>query len=416
MKGAQKTGLLALALAALVATACAGGQPNPTATAAARTNPTPGAASNTSPAAGGPASSQEVKLVVTGPFSGDLAIYGVPSRKAVELAVEEWNARPGQTLKVTLEVGDDVGKGDIARQLATRYASDPKILGVIGPMNNASVETAAPFYEQAGLALVSPSATRTSLSERGWKTFHRVTLRDDAQGAAAAAFAADELNPQKVVVVDNKSAYSTSLADAFAQTLQARGVTAVQRLKIAPDQQSYAADVDNIAKQNPDLVFFAEEGVVAPVFLRELRAAGVTAQFLGSDGLFDTKQFIQGAQGAADGAYVVFLGPDLTVTPEAKPFVDKLSTRITGTPTAFEAQAYESANLMLEAMGRAAAAPNGKLERKAVLDSLNQIERPQSVLGYPLKFDAKGDLDGGYAFIYQVKNNNFTQVKAQKRP
>jgi branched-chain amino acid transport system substrate-binding protein len=76
--------------------------------------------------------------------------------------------------------------------------------------------------------MVSPSATATDLTTKGWKVLHRVVANDSQQGPAAGRYIKEVLKAQRVVVVDDGTAYGAPLADAVAQVL---GSTVVGRDK-----------------------------------------------------------------------------------------------------------------------------------------------------------------------------------------
>ena len=73
-------------------------------------------------------------------------------------------------------------------------------------------------YFDAGLAHVSPSATRTTLTKGSPREatpgFFRVVPGDYIQGPSDAKFMVDKLKVKQVVILDFQEPYSVGLADA----------------------------------------------------------------------------------------------------------------------------------------------------------------------------------------------------------
>ena len=69
--------------------------------------------------------------------------------------------------------------------------------------------------------------------------------------------------------------------------------------------------------------------------------------------------------------------------------------------------AYEAANILLEAVKTA-----GKADRAAVRDAVRATKDYKGILGFPIGFDAKGDVATPTLSVYQVKGKGFELVKS----
>jgi len=65
-------------------------------------------------------------------------------------------------------------------------------------------------------------------------------------------------------------------------------------------------------------------------------------------------------------------------------------------------------NILLTAIDQAAA--DGDISRKEVVENLHKINGYTGILGFPISFDQKGDLEGGATYFFQVSGNDFVQV------
>jgi ABC-type branched-subunit amino acid transport system substrate-binding protein len=83
-------------------------------------------------------------------------------------------------------------------------------------------------------------------------------------------------------------------------------------------------------------------------------------------------------------------------------------TKQFGSFGSFGGPAYAATTVLLEAIQRASKA--GSVTRASVLAEVAKTDDATSVLGIPIKFDAKGDIVGAAFYIFQVKGANFVLV------
>jgi branched-chain amino acid transport system substrate-binding protein len=282
---------------------------------------------------------------------------------------------------------------------------------IVGPAGSQEVLAVAPVLGKVNLGMISPSATRTDLTEQGWKNFFRVVPRDDVQGTTDASFMIDQLKAKKVLVIDDQTAYSTGLRDVVVQALEAKGAT-VNTDSITQKDTDFSSLVTKMKGDPPDVVFLPWQlANQAAVFAKQMAEQGVKSTIFGSDGLFSAKDFIDGAAGATEGAYVSNFAPDIKSIAASKPVADAYQAKY-GDFTSFGAPTYAAMIVALEAVQRAQKA--GTLSREAVLAELGKTDQSTSVLGIPIKLNAKGDVDNASFFLFQVKEGKFVLVTKSK--
>ncbi|HHY33314.1 MAG TPA: branched-chain amino acid ABC transporter substrate-binding protein [Firmicutes bacterium] len=352
-----------------------------------------------------------VKIGAAGPFTGDLSKIGLDSLNAIRMAVEEANAEGGVGgRKIEIVVGDDAGDPARAVTVADKFAMDPSVLGVVGPMNSGTVNAALPTYQRAGLVLISQSATNPSLTELGYKVMHRICPRDDAQGPAAARFIAEELGAKHVYIIDDKGAYGQGLADQVAAALQKAGVK-LTRGQVTPEDRDFSPILTKVKAASPDLLYLAlPNPAQAAALIKQAVGLGLRPKLMGGDGLKERDQLIVGAGGAAEGMYVTAIGRDIKDVPEAQGFIKKFESRY-GAMSIFSGQSYEATKILIEAMRKAAAGNPARLTRAAVLEAVHNTRGYKGILGFPVGFTSKGDVLGASIYVFQVKGGDFVQVK-----
>lgn len=368
------------------------------------------------------AADQVIKIGAMGPFTGDLSKIGLDSLHAIEMAVAEVNAAGGiGGHRVELVVADDAADPAKAIIVAEKLVMDRAVLGVVGPMNSSTVAAALPSFERAGLVIISQSATNPDLTERGYKVMHRVCPRDDAQGPAAARFIVDELKARRVYIIDDKSTYGQGLADQVASALKKAGVQ-VERGQITAADKDFSALLTRAKAAAPDLIYLAlPNPAQGASLIKQAVGLGIKASFMGGDGLREKDQFIKGATGYAEGVYVTAIGRDIKEVPEAAQFLKKFETKY-GATSIYSGQSYEAAKLLLDAIARsmsdaggAGGAADRLPSRAAVLKAVHATKGFKGILGFPVRFDQKGDLVGSSIYVYQVRGGEFEQVKEYRR-
>jgi branched-chain amino acid transport system substrate-binding protein len=90
--------------------------------------------------------SETVKLASIGPMTGESAKMGEDISRAVQLAVDEWNARGGVLgRKIELLIEDDRADPKDAVSLASKVAAQG-VVGVIGHYNSSCTIPASNIY------------------------------------------------------------------------------------------------------------------------------------------------------------------------------------------------------------------------------------------------------------------------------
>ncbi|MEI7639011.1 MAG: ABC transporter substrate-binding protein, partial [Syntrophus sp. (in: bacteria)] len=105
--------------------------------------------------AGPAAAADTIKLGVAGSHSGDLASYGLPTKRAAELVAKEFNAKGGVLgKKVEILSEDDVCKPELATNTATKLVSRGAHV-VLGHICSGATKTALGIYKDAGIVTMS---------------------------------------------------------------------------------------------------------------------------------------------------------------------------------------------------------------------------------------------------------------------
>ena len=352
-------------------------------------------------ASGGGESACAAKIGIQAPITGPVAQLGGEQLNFAQFAIDQYNEEHGTEFE--LVEGDTQLTPAQATTVIQQFISDDDILAVVGPAGSQEVSAIGPLADRADLALISGSATGADLTEGGkYPTFFRVVPRDDQQATDDAQFIVDELAPQKVMVVDDQSSYSTGLADAIVPELEAAGIT-VQRESVNQKQTDFSSLVSTVS-DDTDLVFLPwQVATNSQRFGQNLAEQGKDAVIFATDGSYSPDQF------SAEGAYVSSFAPDITAIPENKQLAKDIEAEH-GEFGTYGPPLYAAAMVAAEAIDKVCQSGED-LSRASVLEQIRQTDQPDSILGQPITFDENGDLVDAQFAIFQIEaDGTYTAV------
>jgi branched-chain amino acid transport system substrate-binding protein len=342
----------------------------------------------------------DLKIGFFGALSGDNAGLVTPMKNGAALALDQYS-KTNPTCKVSLAEYDSQGSPDKAGGLATSAVNDAKVVGIIGPAFSGESEVANPIFDSAGLPGITPSATRPSLSTKGWKIFHRGVGNDLSQGPAAGRYIKDVLKPEKVFVVDDQSAYGAGLADEVKKTL---GASVVGSDKAAEKMTEFGSIISKVKTSGATVLFYGGYTAEAAPFAKQLRAQGWTGQFVGGDGINDDNMI---KVAGADSAGVLATCPCAPATAAKGTFVADYKAKYAGAdPGVYADVAYDLMNVYLDAIKA------GKKTRADIQAFLGSYNKAGSASGVSYKWESNGELDPSQVVVWMfvVKDGKWAPV------
>ena len=343
---------------------------------------------------------------VAAPITGAAASLGGQQLKWARFFVSRYN-RSHRARKFRI-VSGDTQLPDTAQaiQVAERFASNGRILGVVGPAGSQEVQVSTAPLKSGGLGFVSGSATRTSLTVDGTRRgfFFRVVPNDDQQGPRVANYMLRTLNARRITVIDGQDSYSIGLSDTVERLLRAARGTNIRRESVNPDTTTDFSSLIARIPNNTDVVYIPWQlAPKAQLFGQQMRAAGKNATLFGSDGLFDPDTF------RIAGSYVSFFPIDL----KHRAITQYRRGPGGGKSDLFGLPTHEATKVVARAIDRACL--NGTATRREVRNNITRtfIPKSQSLLGFQIRFMRRvaaplgpGDMQRPADFgIYRIQPN-----------
>jgi len=349
-----------------------------------------------------------MKIGFPTPLTGGAGFLGQEQASWAKYAVATLAPKLG--LKIQLQLGDTPveqgGGAPPAQALAQKYIADPKFVGVIGPSTSGAVAASTKAYFQAGMAHITPSATRTDLTQtvngvkEGTPAFFRVVPGDYIQGPSDANYMIKTLHVKKVVILDFQEPYSVGLADAVEATLKAAGVS-TSRLSAPNTTTDYSAFVTKVPS-DADIVFFpTQKPPDAQTFAQQLLEQGKKAKVFGGDGSNDATIF------KAPGSFVSNFAPDITgIAADASLVAGWKKANPGKSVGSFGPPTYGAAQVLMTAIKAACTSGKGSITRTAVFHHVKQVVIKNWILGGTFRFSTKSnDPLNAKFYIFQIQSD-----------
>jgi len=336
-------------------------------------------------------------IAYQGPLTGGEASTGIDEQNAVKYAIKIFEAA-NPTIKIKLVSVDDEGDPAVASKVAPGVGSNRTIIGLVGPAYSGATIASLPYYKAGNLSVISPSATRVSLtdpksatkrSDYGRPIFHRVVATDDKQGPALAKFATKGIATPKVFVFDDQSSYAVPLRGYVEGALKKiTGATLVGGGDSVPNTTTdFSPTIAKIKSSGAEVVIYTGYYSQAAIFVKQLRDSGSKAVFAGGDGVFN-QEFPKLAGASAEGALLTGVAGLADVDPKLEAdFKAKMGV----SSGVYAVESIDAANIFLSGI------KNGKTTRAAINKWIKSYNL-KGLSGASLKFDQHGDIsEGGFA-------------------
>jgi branched-chain amino acid transport system substrate-binding protein len=363
---------------------------------------------------GGSAFAQDmvVKIGHVGPTSGGIAHLGKDNENGARMAIDELNAKGvmigGKKVKFELLAEDDAGDPKQGTAAAQKLV-DSKVNGVIGHLNSGTSIPASRIYSDAGIPQISPSATNPKYTRQGYKTTFRVVADDVHLGGTLGRYAVKTLKGKSIAVIDDRTPYGQGVADEFDKALKAAGKTAVAREFTNDKATDFTAILTNIKAKKPDIIFYGGMDAVAGPMLRQMKQLGITAKFMGGDGICSGELPKLAAGTMADGQVICAEAggiddKDAAATKAMADFKAAFKKKFNADVQIYSPYVYDSINVMVAAMVKAGSADPAKY-----LPELAKTSNYKGVTG-SISFDEKGDIKNGALTLHSYKADKQTNI------
>ncbi len=339
-----------------------------------------------------------------GPLTGGAASYGNSVKNGLEIAIDEVNAAGGvkvgeTTYTLKLSFKDDEAVEDKA---VTAYNAlmDEGINVLLGATTSGSSLAIADLTNKDGILQLTPSGSAKDITLND--NVFRLCFTDPLQGATIAKYVIDKPYSKVAVLYNNSDEYSTGVYEAFKEELEKAGKAdaLVAAESFTTEDIDFSTQLTKIKSASPDAIFIPAYYEAAAQITKQARAAGIEADFVGSDG-WDGVLAQATDKEALDGA--IFLSPFLASdsSESVQKFVKAYEKKAGSTPDQFAADAYDTVYVIKAAMEKA-----GSIESKDLISAMTEIK--VSGLTGDVTFEASGEPSKSAKFV-GIENGEYVQ-------
>ncbi len=231
-------------------------------------------------------------------------------------------------------------------------------------------------------------------------------VADDVHlGGTLGKYAVESLKGKSIAVIDDRTAYGQGVADEFEKGVTAAGGKVVGREFTNDKATDFNAILTTLKAKKPDVVFFGGMDAVAGPMLKQMKALGIKAKFMGGDGICSSGLVDLAGDGMADEQ--VYCAEAGGVEGEAKVGMEKFKAdfkaKFNADVQVYAPYVYDSVKVMVEAMKAADSSEPAKY-----LPKLKEINY-KGVTG-TIAFDEKGDIKNGALTLYTYKGGKRSEI------
>lgn len=359
--------------------------------------------------AAGPASAQQVvRIGHVGPVSGPNAHLGKDNENAARMAIDELNAKGvgigGQKVTWRLLAEDDGSDPKQGTAVAQKLV-DARVNGIVGHLNSGTTVPASKIYHDAGLVQISPATTATQYTKQKFAGAFRVVANDAKLGGTLGRYAVETLKAKNIAIIDDRTTYGQGVASEFARGAKGPGVRVVAREFTSATATDYTAILTKIRGARPDLIFFGGMDSVAGPMLKQMKTLGITARFMGGDGICTEALGRLAGDAIGEGKVVCAEAGGVKGAQEAAmaDFRTRFRQKTGADVQLYAPYVYDSVMVMAAAMQAAKSA-----EPARYLPELKKI-RYEGVTG-TIQFDDFGDIRNGALTLFTYKGGKRSRI------
>lgn len=310
--------------------------------------------------------SDPIRIGYVAALSGRLSQLGVDGRNGVEMAAEEWNDDGGVNGRpVEIVLRDDESTPDVGVRVVNELIQGVDVDAIIGPLTS-NMLPAVQAAHDAGILIFSPIMSTSQLTGLD-DHFVRANLTLGYQAAILAEkMSQDGVDRTSIVYDVSNPQYTEEFVAYFQSAFRARGGSvSMDHSFDSAANPDYVLIADEIAKDQSPAVVFVTTGIDAGAIAQQLWKQSVPKELYAAEWAKTTDITSVGGRAVNEMVLATQFIPD-EPTLEYEKF-RRGYREMYGSAPSFSAQyAYETANILLEAIDRAGSTELHELKRHIV--------------------------------------------------
>lgn len=253
---------------------------------------------------------EPVKFGAVLSMSGPGAVFGLPMRNAISVALEQVNENGGINGRpVDVLFYDDRTEASEAARGVTQLVNREKVVAIMGPGTGGNVLAAGPIAERLKVPLLAPVGT-IQVTDKA-NSFYSWTFRtttSDALNIRSILEHAANSGAKRVGVFFQEDAYGKTGVEVAQGLLKELDIEIPVTVSSPYTATDLSAQAIKLREANVDAVFMqVSVAAMGANFLKAAREVGLNATLYGNSGLAQ-RSFVESAGPASEGFRIVSLG------------------------------------------------------------------------------------------------------------
>jgi len=229
----------------------------------------------------------EIRIGAILPLTGGGSEWGIASKNAIQMALDELNQDNSSDLFFEVIIEDSKTSSRDAINALNKLHSQG-IRFIIGDIISSNVLSMAPIVERNNILLISPGASNPEISHAGDNIF-RTWQSDALEAQVGAAFILDSLKWERIAVLYLENGYGTGLSTEFIKLLKEHGIEPVLVESFRVGQGNFRDLISKILNINPEGIYIASYPEENFSLLRQFQESNVTIPVVGTQGFVSPK-------------------------------------------------------------------------------------------------------------------------------
>ncbi|MCC7477710.1 ABC transporter substrate-binding protein [bacterium] len=291
--------------------------------------------------------------------TGNTASFGQSSHKGAEMALEELAGMPDMP-KFEAAWEDNASDSTQSATVASKLINEDKVNVLIGCVASSNSIAMAKIAEEAGIPMISPASTKTTLTLMEDKStvrplIFRTCFIDDFQGKAMLDFCVKHLSAKKIaLLVDDDQDYSIGIGDTIRAEAAGMGVSIVAEDKyLSSSETDFRTKLNRMKGAGFDVLIVPGYYDKVAQIANQARELGITQPLVGGDG-WDSPDLWKNAGKNIEGSFFTNHYAADDQDPAVQGFIAKYKAKNGGqTPDAMSILAYDCVMAVADAYKRA---------------------------------------------------------------
>jgi len=295
------------------------------------------------------ASGEKIILGWVAPLTGTAANQGQQMLDGANLAIKEINDAGGINGRmIELVPQDDKSDPKEAANIATKFTSDDKMVGVIGNYNSSCALAGIPIYNEAKLPMITVGTSPVITQQHGPYVF-RLSVTDAFQGKFVTDWMFEDGFKKPAIIFENND-YGRGLMEVVeAEVKTLGGEVPIKETYMLGETKDFTAILTKVKATDADCLFIAGLYNEGALMAKQAKQLGINLPIYSNEALFE-QIYIDLAGDAAEGTKVCGLLIPTDPDPIVQKFVTDYDANYSKVAGTFSAFGYDTAKVFAKAI------------------------------------------------------------------